>query len=76
MTAIITEACIVCGVPGPVTRGHPALEGRLCDACRDRVLHPRTCRVCGCSDLTDGCEAGCWWVADDLCSRCEGEHEV
>jgi hypothetical protein len=30
-----------------------------------------TCRVCGCDD-SHACEGGCWWVADDLCSACEG----
>lgn len=27
------------------------------------------CRVCGCTELA-ACPGGCWWVADDLCSRC------
>lgn len=31
----------------------------------------RTCRVCGCTDIS-ACESGCWWVADDLCSNCSG----
>lgn len=30
------------------------------------------CRVCGCSD-EDGCEGGCRWVENDLCSSCTGE---
>jgi len=29
----------------------------------------RTCRVCGCTD-EHGCENGCFWVDDDLCSNC------
>ncbi len=29
----------------------------------------RTCRVCGCTD-EHGCENGCFWVQDDLCSNC------
>lgn len=29
----------------------------------------RECRVCGCTDV-DGCEGGCYWVEDDLCSNC------
>lgn len=42
-----------------------------------RVLAPEVldipvCRACGCTDLT-GCDAGCEWVAPDLCSACVGE---
>lgn len=29
----------------------------------------RTCRVCGCTDLL-ACSGGCYWVEEDLCSRC------
>lgn len=29
----------------------------------------RTCRICGCTD-SNGCENGCFWVDDDLCSNC------
>ncbi len=29
----------------------------------------RACRVCGCTD-EHGCENGCFWVEDDLCSNC------
>jgi hypothetical protein len=39
------------------------------------------CRVCGCT-TDDACImqqgdflGGCWWVEDDLCSGCTGEHE-
>lgn len=32
----------------------------------------RRCRVCGCTD-EHGCEGGCTWVADDLCSQCAEE---
>lgn len=32
----------------------------------------RTCRVCGCTDL-EACPGGCYWVEDDLCSRCVEE---
>ena len=34
--------------------------------------HVRCCRKCGCADLR-ACPGGCYWVADDLCSRCEGK---
>jgi len=27
------------------------------------------CRVCGCTEL-QGCEGGCYWVEEDLCSQC------
>lgn len=41
----------------------------------------RKCRVCGCTDDDCGaCVAArghpCWWVADDLCSRCAGPGEI
>lgn len=29
------------------------------------------CRACGCTD-DSACAGGCWWVADDLCSSCDG----
>ena len=29
----------------------------------------RKCRVCGCT-WNHACDGGCYWVADDLCSRC------
>ncbi len=35
--------------------------------------HPkkkRTCKRCGCTDAR-ACRGGCYWVARDLCSRCE-----
>jgi len=39
----------------------------------DRLAAPvfdvRRCRMCACTD-DEACEGGCWWVADDLCSRC------
>ena len=28
------------------------------------------CRICGCSD-EHACPGGCYWVEDDLCSRCD-----
>jgi hypothetical protein len=50
----------------------------------DEVLDDRddvpTCRVCGCTDYTAcqeyrglGDPVPCHWVADDLCSACEGK---
>lgn len=35
-------------------------------------LREKKCRVCGC-DWFRACPGGCYWVEDDLCSRCEGE---
>jgi hypothetical protein len=35
------------------------------------ALGIRTCRVCGCTDNC-GCEEGCYWVENDLCSSCIG----
>lgn len=37
----------------------------------DEIEEPR-CRVCGCTDERP-CVGGCYWVADDLCSRCAAE---
>jgi len=31
----------------------------------------RKCKVCGCTDQK-ACASGCFWVADDLCSECNG----
>jgi hypothetical protein len=45
------------------------LDGEL--PCPSDVDQPvRTCRGCGCTD-DYGCDGGCWWVADDLCSACQ-----
>lgn len=69
----------------PLTRGQ---RGLLELAAADRMMEvedwardvllgvanvPR-CRVCRCTD-DNPCEGGCWWVADDLCSACEGADE-
>lgn len=35
----------------------------------NRARGRRTCRVCGCCELS-ACEGGCSWAAADLCSRC------
>lgn len=41
-----------------------------CVFCGQRFIPvERRCRVCGCTDEF-GCPEGCWWVEDDLCSRC------
>lgn len=29
----------------------------------------RKCRVCGCTE-DNACEGGCYWVEEDLCSKC------
>jgi hypothetical protein len=31
----------------------------------------RKCRFCGCTDKK-ACPGGCWWIAKDVCSACEG----
>ena len=33
----------------------------------------RACRQCGCTNES-ACEGGCYWVEEDLCSKCE--HQV
>lgn len=64
----------------------PFYNSEMCGQCRYRdrceiFLHPelyRACRVCGCTDLD--CSQcievqgfPCYWVSDDLCSRCAKE---
>ena len=29
----------------------------------------RKCRICGCTD-EHGCVGGCYWIEEDLCSKC------
>lgn len=31
----------------------------------------QVCRVCGCTD-DEACPEGCYWIAPDLCSACDG----
>ena len=38
----------------------------------DPDFFKRKCRVCGC-DWNHPCEGGCYWVSDDLCSKCVGK---
>lgn len=42
----------------------------------EELFDVQKCRVCGCTD-NNACEGGCYWVEDDLCSKCaeklEGE---
>ena len=33
------------------------------------------CRVCGCTEL-DACRGGCYWLDENLCSRCNLGHHV
>lgn len=35
----------------------------------DSDFFKRKCCVCGC-DWNHPCEGGCFWVGDDLCSKC------
>lgn len=35
----------------------------------------QVCRICACSDrdaCVDHVKGNCWWIAEDLCSHCEG----
>jgi hypothetical protein len=34
----------------------------------------RKCRVCGCTE-DNACEGGCYWVEEDLCSKCAEKME-
>lgn len=38
-------------------------------AAGEAELVSTACRVCGCTDER-ACDPPCWWVEDDLCSRC------
>lgn len=57
----VIEACQVCGTEWPCATV--------------QLVDPRTCRYCGCTDLM-GCEGGCRWVADDVCSACAVEFTI
>ena len=35
----------------------------------DQLFDEQRCRVCGCT-WDNACEGGCYWVEDDLCSKC------
>jgi hypothetical protein len=54
-------------------REYQRRERELLAACGVEFDEP-TCRECGCSDSL-GCEEGCWWAQDDLCSACAAEVE-
>jgi len=44
----------------------------LCDVPgeeNESLFDERKCRVCGCTD-TNACLGGCYWVEEDLCSKC------
>lgn len=40
----------------------------------EHLVEERRCRVCGCTD-EHGCDEGCCWVEEDLCSQCAEEPE-
>lgn len=46
--------------------GEPGLAEHIADMNEGGL---QTCRVCGCTEEA-GCEGGCTWVEDDLCSSC------
>lgn len=52
------------------------LINRFIDGEIDYLVKPKEvstekrCRVCGCTE-NNACEGGCYWVEDDLCSKCE-----
>lgn len=49
------------------------IDAKKARACWKRLFFEqaaaRRCRVCGCTDLL-GCQDGCSWVEEDLCSAC------
>ena len=36
---------------------------------KEKALDETACRIFGCTD-SKACFGGCWWVEDDLCSKC------
>ena len=40
-----------------------------------QLIHPRKCRVCGCTWF-HACPGGCYWVEPDLCSRCADQLDL
>lgn len=68
---------------GPVNFGWPNDSGDLKELERppwqcwqeyimERVSNEPVCRVCGCTQ-NNACLGGCFWVEDDLCSRCQAQ---
>lgn len=39
------------------------------------IVNKQKCRVCGCTWNTP-CEGGCYWVEEDLCSKCAEKIEA
>ncbi len=58
--------CECCGCQHP--DGYDPYETG-CDDCPVVLGTEQKCRVCGCTWFTP-CEGGCFWVEDDLCSKC------
>ncbi|HYP38247.1 MAG TPA: hypothetical protein VEQ62_18070 [Stellaceae bacterium] len=51
-------------------RGIPLDAHRLIAGPDLSLVNMRACRLCGCTDHS-ACEDGCYWVEEDLCSKCE-----
>ena len=32
-------------------------------------MNEEKCKICGCTN-DKACDGGCWWVAEELCSKC------
>lgn len=43
-----------------------------CDGCNEME---RKCHVCGCT-FNNPCEGGCYWVEEDLCSKCAEKENI
>ena len=63
--------CARCSRCGGLTE--LSMGGDQC-LCGDFDGEVRTCKGCGCTD-DYGCDGGCWWVAEDLCSECQPTRE-
>lgn len=82
-TGKLKEICKRCGT---YTDRHIDCPQTYCEAFPDEVnkdsemnlahmtadKDEQTCRVCGCT-WDNACEGGCYWVEDDLCSKCANE---
>lgn len=45
------------------------LGGKLIGVATEVGVEEQKCRVCGCT-WNNACEGSCYWVEEDLCSKC------
>ncbi|MPW25967.1 hypothetical protein GC105_09205 [Alkalibaculum sp. M08DMB] len=72
-TGVIYFVCVAPTHPPICLSPYSSLSGQM-EGQYDTGINPfeeQTCKVCGCT-WNNACPGGCYWVADDLCSRCQG----